>query len=138
MTCHNSWVILKKCHSVAQQPVGIVLSENRKVAHEFLLSCSRAPKFLFPLVFSGARIFFSNRCFHAPDFPFPPSCSRTPKLLSPWCSRAPESLLSNRCYRALDFRLSPSPRSRAPCLLLFSSSFWAPYFPLFPLVFLRP
>ena len=91
------------------------------------LWCSRAPEFLF-----------SNRCFHAPDFPLPPSCSRTPKLLSPWCSRAPEPLLANRCYRALDFRLSPSPRSRAPCLLLFSSSFWAPYFPLFPLVFLRP
>ena len=49
------------------------------------LWCSREPEFIF-----------SNRCFHASDFPLPPSCSR-----------APESLLSNRCSRALDFRLSP-------------------------------
>lgn len=51
MTCHKSRVILNFIQLVAQQPVGIVRSDNRKVAPEFLLSCSRAraPNFFFQI-----------------------------------------------------------------------------------------
>ena len=53
--------------------MGIVRSVNRKVAPEFLLSCSRAPEFPFPLVFSRARIyfFFQIGVFTRPIFLFP-------------------------------------------------------------------
>lgn len=57
---------------VAQQPVGIVRSDNRKVAPEFLLSCSRAPEFPFPLVFLRVRIsFFKSMFSHARFSSFP-------------------------------------------------------------------
>lgn len=57
---------------VAQQPVRIVRSDNRKVAPEFLLSCSRAPEFPFPLVFLRVRIsFFKSMFSHARFSSFP-------------------------------------------------------------------
>ena len=57
---------------VAQQPVGIVRSDNRKVAPEFLLSCCRAPEFPFPLVFLRVRISpFKSMFSHARFSSFP-------------------------------------------------------------------
>ena len=57
---------------VAQQPVVIVRSDNRKVAPEFLLSCSRAPEFPFPLVFLRVRISpFKSMFSHARFSSFP-------------------------------------------------------------------
>ena len=53
--------------------MGIVRNDNREVAPEFLLSCSRAPEFPFPLVFSRIRISpFKSVFLHArfSFFPF--------------------------------------------------------------------
>lgn len=123
---------------VAQQPVVIVRSDNRKVAPEFLLSCSRARVSLPFGVLTRPNFSFQIDVFTRPILLFPPLVPTRPSFLSPWCSRAPESLLSNCCSLALDFRLSPSPCSRAPCLPLFSSSSWATDYPVFPSVFWRP